>query len=117
MDMNASQHTATGPDIAARLVMPMAALLALLSASCCVLPIGLSIIGLGAQGDLERAQAFVEATGTGSVEIDMYWDSSISTWLHFQITGNPYWQLYDAQGFLIGGGPTSVDLDLVVASL
>ena len=27
--------------------MPIAALLALLSASCCVLPIGLSIIGLG----------------------------------------------------------------------
>ena len=47
MDMNANQQTATESGVAARLVMPIAALLALLSASCCVLPIGLSIIGLG----------------------------------------------------------------------
>ena len=47
MDMNANQQTETESAIAARLVMPIAALLALLSASCCVLPIGLSVIGLG----------------------------------------------------------------------
>ncbi len=47
MDVNANQQTETEPGVAARLVMPIAALLALLSASCCVLPIGLSIIGLG----------------------------------------------------------------------
>ena len=47
MDLNANQQTATEPGVATRLVMPIAALLALLSASCCVLPIGLSIIGLG----------------------------------------------------------------------
>lgn len=47
MDVNANQQTATETGVAARLVMPIAALLALLSASCCVLPIGLSIIGLG----------------------------------------------------------------------
>lgn len=40
----ARQDQATGPD---RLVIGGAGLLALLSASCCVLPIGLSIIGLG----------------------------------------------------------------------
>ncbi len=47
MDMNANQQTATESGVAARLVMPLAALLVLLSASCCVLPIGLSLIGLG----------------------------------------------------------------------
>ena len=47
MGVNANQQTATEPGMAARSVMPIAALLALLSASCCVLPIGLSIIGLG----------------------------------------------------------------------
>ncbi|WP_299045405.1 hypothetical protein [uncultured Tateyamaria sp.] len=47
MDVNANQQTTTEPGMAARLVMPLAAILALLSASCCVLPIGLSIVGLG----------------------------------------------------------------------
>ena len=47
MDMNANQQPVVDTGIAARLVMPFAALLALLSASCCVLPIGLSILGLG----------------------------------------------------------------------
>ena len=47
MDANANQQTETEPGVAARLVMPLTALLALLSASCCVLPIGLSIMGLG----------------------------------------------------------------------
>ncbi|MFA8444047.1 MAG: hypothetical protein ACEPO0_19480 [Yoonia sp.] len=45
--MIANQQTVADTGIAARLVMPAAALLALLSASCCVLPIGLSILGLG----------------------------------------------------------------------
>ncbi len=47
MDMNANQQPVADTGIAAGLVMPFAALLALLSASCCVLPIGLSILGLG----------------------------------------------------------------------
>ena len=45
--MNANQQPVVDTGIAARLLMPFAALLALLSASCCVLPIGLSILGLG----------------------------------------------------------------------
>jgi mercuric ion transport protein len=47
MDMTANHETATEAGLAVRLAMPVAALFALLSASCCVLPIGLSIIGLG----------------------------------------------------------------------
>ena len=47
MDLNANQQTETEPGLTVRLVMPLAALVALLSASCCVLPIGLSIVGLG----------------------------------------------------------------------
>ena len=45
--MNANQHPVAESGVAARLVMPFASLLALLSASCCILPIGLSILGLG----------------------------------------------------------------------
>lgn len=47
MDVNANQQHVADTGIAARLVIPFTALLALLSASCCVLPIGLSILGLG----------------------------------------------------------------------
>ena len=47
MDMNANQLPVAESGVAAGLVMPFAALLALLSASCCVLPICLSIVGLG----------------------------------------------------------------------
>ncbi|WP_322867665.1 hypothetical protein U5922_016515 [Aquicoccus sp. G2-2] len=47
MDTKTNQVTATKPVSAIGFVMPVAALLSLLSASCCVLPIGLSIIGLG----------------------------------------------------------------------
>jgi mercuric ion transport protein len=47
MDMNATQDSVTEQRLLDRLIMPLAGLLALLSASCCVLPIGLSIIGLG----------------------------------------------------------------------
>lgn len=47
MDSDASQHSVTSTGFIGRTMMPIAALLALLSASCCVLPIGLSIIGLG----------------------------------------------------------------------
>ncbi|MCG3269587.1 hypothetical protein [Yoonia sp. I 8.24] len=47
MDLNANQQAVAESGSAAGLVMPFAALLALLSASCCVLPIGLSILGLG----------------------------------------------------------------------
>ena len=47
MDLNANQQPVANSGVASKLVMPFAALLALLSASCCVLPIGLSILGLG----------------------------------------------------------------------
>jgi mercuric ion transport protein len=47
MNVNANEQTATEPGLIGRILMPLAAALALLSASCCVLPIALSIIGLG----------------------------------------------------------------------
>ena len=47
MNLKATQETETETSLAGRILMPIASLLALLSASCCVLPIGLSIIGLG----------------------------------------------------------------------
>ncbi|WP_108814806.1 hypothetical protein [Loktanella sp. Alg231-35] len=47
MSADANEQTAIEPGLISRMLMPLAAALALLSASCCVLPIGLSIIGLG----------------------------------------------------------------------
>ncbi len=47
MNLEANEQTATEAGLIGRMLMPLAAALALLSASCCVLPIGLSIIGLG----------------------------------------------------------------------
>ncbi|UWR12980.1 hypothetical protein K3753_09065 [Sulfitobacter mediterraneus] len=47
MNVNANEQTAIEPSLAERMLMPVSAALAVLSASCCVLPIGLSIIGLG----------------------------------------------------------------------
>lgn len=47
MDAVDTQESASKEGFAMRLAMPVATLLALLSASCCVLPIGLSILGLG----------------------------------------------------------------------
>lgn len=47
MDAVKNQESAEKEGFAMGLAMPVATLLALLSASCCVLPIGLSILGLG----------------------------------------------------------------------
>ena len=47
MDVVNTQEPTSKEGYAMRLVMPVATLLAVLSASCCVLPIGLSILGLG----------------------------------------------------------------------
>jgi mercuric ion transport protein len=47
MKVNANEQAVTEPGLVGRMLMPLAAALAVLSASCCVLPIGLSIIGLG----------------------------------------------------------------------
>lgn len=47
METQATQQTSTIGETAQSTIVPIAALLAVLSASCCVLPIGLSIVGLG----------------------------------------------------------------------
>lgn len=74
MDMNANQQPMADTGIAARLVMPFAALLSLLSASCCVLPIGLSILGLGGAW-LTMLGPFIAYRGVilGAVAIALVW--------------------------------------------
>lgn len=74
MDMNANQQPVVDTGIAARLVMPFAALLALLSASCCVLPIGLSILGLGGAW-LTMLGPFIAYRGfiLGAIAIALVW--------------------------------------------
>ena len=75
MDMNANQQPLADTGIAARLLMPFAALMALMSASCCVLPIGLSILGLGGawltmRGPFAALGGVSAAFYAGFVEID-----------------------------------------------
>lgn len=47
----------------------------------------LQILGLGAQDDLSQAQGFLELTGTG--ELDMVWDATGESWIHFGVTNQP----------------------------
>lgn len=47
----------------------------------------LQILGLGAQDDLGQAADFLETTGTG--ELDMVWDATGETWIHFGVTNQP----------------------------
>lgn len=47
----------------------------------------LQILGLGAQDDLDQAMGFLETTGTG--DLDMVWDATGETWVHFGVTNQP----------------------------
>ena len=47
----------------------------------------LQIIGLGAQDDLDQAADFLELTGTADLE--MVWDATGETWIHFGVTNQP----------------------------
>ncbi|MBA3743341.1 TlpA disulfide reductase family protein [Sporichthya sp.] len=45
------------------------------------------IIGLGAQDDLAEAESFLAETGTTGLE--MVWDSSGKSWVHYKVTNQP----------------------------
>lgn len=47
MRSDATSQSGNDRNVALRMALPVSTLLALLTASCCVLPIGLSILGLG----------------------------------------------------------------------
>jgi len=54
------------------------------------------IIGLGAQDSLDRAVDFVSSTGTE--ELDMVWDESGESWIHFEVTSQPTVIVLSADG-------------------
>ncbi len=51
------------------------------------------MIGLGAQDDFNRAEAFVD--GSPLEEVTMLWDPSFSTWQHFGVTINSQMMIID----------------------
>lgn len=54
------------------------------------------ILGLGAQDDLGQAVGFLSDTGTQTLE--MVWDASGRSWLHYKVTNQPTVVVLDAKG-------------------
>ena len=54
------------------------------------------IIGLGAQDSLDQAVDFVSSTGTEG--LDMVWDESGESWIHFEVTSQPTVIVLSADG-------------------
>lgn len=56
----------------------------------------LTILGLGAQDDYDQAVDFLADTGTQNLE--MVWDKTGKSWLHFKVTNQPTVVVVDADG-------------------
>ncbi|WP_019875609.1 TlpA family protein disulfide reductase [Sporichthya polymorpha] len=56
----------------------------------------ITVLGLGAQDDVDQARGFLADTGTEGLE--MVWDASGKTWLHYKVTNQPTVLVVDAQG-------------------
>ncbi|GAA0613896.1 hypothetical protein GCM10009547_14720 [Sporichthya brevicatena] len=56
----------------------------------------ITVLGLGAQDDLDQAKGFLADTGTEGLE--MVWDAGGKTWVHFKVTNQPTVLVIDAQG-------------------
>lgn len=56
----------------------------------------LTILGLGAQDDYDQAVDFLADTGTDNLE--MVWDKTGKSWLHFKVTNQPTVVVVDADG-------------------
>jgi hypothetical protein len=74
-----------------------------------------TVIGLGAQDDLERARRFVDETGTGGLL--MLWDPSAATWRHFGVTRQPAMVLTDPAGNPLRTWPGAFDEAAVLEAL
>lgn len=55
-----------------------------------------TVLGLGAQDDLDQAVDFLADTSTGDLE--MVWDRTGKSWLHFKVTNQPTVVVVDADG-------------------
>lgn len=56
----------------------------------------IQILGLGAQDDLDQAVDFLSDTSTQNLE--MVWDKSGKSWVHFKVTNQPTVLVIDADG-------------------
>lgn len=58
-----------------------------------------AVLGLGAQDDLDQAEGFCNETRTTPLE--MVWDASGKSWLHYKVTNQPTVILIDKDGKVV----------------
>lgn len=59
----------------------------------------IAVLGLGAQDSLEQAGGFTQETSTTPLE--MVWDSSGKSWVHYRVTNQPTVILLDGEGKVV----------------
>lgn len=59
----------------------------------------IAVLGIGAQDDLEQAEGFISDTSTEG--LDMIWDASGKTWLHWKVTNQPTVIVLDKNGKVV----------------
>lgn len=62
----------------------------------------LTVVGVGAQDDLDYAKRFVDTTG---VTFTMLWSDSFDSWRHYDIRSNSSLWLIDSGGNRVGDTP------------
>ncbi len=58
-----------------------------------------AVLGIGAQDSLEQAKGFIGDTSTDG--LDMIWDASGKTWLHWKVTNQPTVIVLDKDGKVV----------------
>lgn len=74
----------------------------------------LTVLGLGAQDDLDQAVDFLADTGTENLE--MVWDRTGKSWLHFKVTNQPTVVVVDADGKVTKKWFRDFDTDAILAA-
>lgn len=74
----------------------------------------IAVLGLGAQDSLDEAYDFLGDTGTGDLE--MVWDRTGRSWVHFDVTNQPTVVLLDGDGEVQGTWFRDFDEDAIVAA-
>lgn len=59
----------------------------------------IAVLGLGAQDDLDQAKGFVNETSTTGLE--MVWDASGKSWVHYKVTNQPTAIVIDSGGKVV----------------
>ncbi|MGQ0843638.1 MAG: TlpA family protein disulfide reductase [Sporichthyaceae bacterium] len=59
----------------------------------------IAVLGLGAQDDLRQAEGF--CTETSTTPLEMVWDASGKSWVHYKVTNQPTVIVLDADGKVV----------------